>query len=66
MAPKAVVAQSGICHDGEGRLSHGSLQWMTRAAELPATTISTDIHGTGDTTKKLLNNLWAKESSFLF
>lgn len=66
MVPQVVVAQPGIGHDGEGRLSHSSLQWMPRAAELPSTTSSTDIHGTGDMTKKLLNGLWAKEPSSLF
>lgn len=66
MVPRVVAAQPGISHDGEGRLSHGSLQWMPRAAELPPTTSSTDIHGTDDMTKKLLNSPWAKEPSSLF
>lgn len=34
MVPRAVVAQPGISQDGEGKLPHGSLQWMPRAAEL--------------------------------
>lgn len=56
MVPRVVAAQPGISHDGEGRLSHSSLQWMPRAAELPPTTSSTDIHGTDDMTKKLLSS----------
>lgn len=66
LVPKVVVAQPGISHDGEGGLTHSPLQWMPRAAELPPTTSSTDIHGTGDMTKQLLNGLWAKEPSSLF